>query len=55
MIFTHAHLLHLFITGLNAVVFWIVGHVSLSSLDSISVFPALGNPVVDTQYHMANC
>lgn len=46
-IFTHAHLPHLFITGLNAVVLasWIVGHVSLSSLDSVSVFPALAKPV----------
>lgn len=46
-IFTHAHLPHLFITGLNAVVLasWIVGHVSLSSPDSVSVFPALAKPV----------
>lgn len=47
-IFAHAHLPHLFITGLNAVVLtsWIVGQLSLSSLDSVSVFPALVKPVV---------
>lgn len=43
---------HLFITGLNAVVLasWIVGHVSLSSLDSVSVFPALGKPSIEENW-----
>lgn len=46
--YCHAHLPHLFITGLNAVVLvsWSVGHVSLSTVCSVSVFPVLENPAV---------
>lgn len=47
-----AVLSHLFITGLNAVILvsWSAGHVLLSSVFSVSVFPLLENPSTEAYW-----